>query len=350
MQQVSGPVSVSIFHLPLDRKIMLFGDEHSNTKGLCKQVKPSTKSKREVMQVTDFIDSLSSPTEVFLESDWVLETAKDKELEPQDENNVLQRVLNHYRGVMYSKQGRKNGLRVHFTDVRSVGGLQFVSIIVDAMMYSWTDYYISMIGNHPINFIINFLPTFKAFKKFANIMIKSDDYIHDMNKFTKGSEVFTGSNVLASAPGQTERKVNRIRKQLLKLSVKDRKILMAYHHKKTQELFKQYEDNYNKTIKKIQQTNDLTKCPKVYFTMIAYYLLYYSAHVMDIYALARMIYYIRTTNSENFVFYAGAAHTRNYARFFSEFWPKEATLVHHQEFKKKSTNYRCMNIPKKVLE
>lgn len=349
MLQVSGPVSISIFNLPDDRKIMLFGDYHQSQKGLCRP-RQSINSKRDVVFITEFIDSLSSPTEVFLESDWVSDIDKHREVEPQEEDNVLQRVLNHYREAMYLMKGRRKDLKVHFTDVRALSGLSYLNLTIDAMQYSEIDGFITLLGKHPMEDIIKYYPTLKAFKRFANIMIKSDDYKQDMNTFMKGFRVFTGSNVLASAPGQTERKVHRIRKQLLKLSVKDRRILMSYHRRKTQELHDEYELNYNKIIKKIKEMNDLTKCDKVYFMMIARYLLYYSAHIMDMYALARMVHYIRSTKSKNFVFYAGAAHTRNYTRFFNEFWQKEATLVHHQQEKKKSPFYRCVSIPTKVLQ
>lgn len=118
MLRISGPVSVSIFHLQDDKKIILFGDAHESKTGLCKQVKKSNKNNVDNIFITDFIDSFqSSPTDVFLESDWVPNFDKEKVAVQQDVD-ILRVVLNHYNENMYKTQNNKKGLRVHYTDIR----------------------------------------------------------------------------------------------------------------------------------------------------------------------------------------------------------------------------------------
>lgn len=349
MLRVSGPVSVSIYELPDSKKLMLFGDIHESKKGMCKIPKPDGKSKREVVFITDFIDSLSSPKEVFLESNWVHPNEKhEKSL--QEESDVIARVLNHYHDAMYSIAGRRKGIRVHYTDVRALSNISYILVLVLSIMYPFVDNFRFKLDKQPIEYIMDFFPTLQTFKKFMDIMIDSDDYKQDINILLKGNIAFTQSNVFASAPGQSVRKIHRIRKQMLKLSIQDRKVLMAYHRKKTQELHKEHGHTYNAVMKTLKQKRNVSDYEYKETFTVAFSIFDHIIHMMDIYALARMIYYIRNTKSKNIVFYAGATHTKNYARFFNDFWPKEAVLLYHQDINEKSPYYRCVSIPKKALE
>lgn len=344
MLHISGPVSVSIFHLQDDRKILLFGDVHESKTGLCR---PINKKNVDKMFITEFIDSFeSTPTDVFLESDWVLDTEKDK-VSVQNDVDILRIVLNHYKDKMYTTHDNKKTFRVHYTDIRSVNSYLMLFLSIQAILASRIEQYKNIFDQHPVQVITQYFPTLKVFNKFADTIVKSNNYKRDMHKLLKDDSVFAGSNVLASASGQTERKIHRIRKQLLKLTSKDRNKLMAYHRETIHELYKEFKDTYNDIMKKIKTGKALQNDT----TEIASILLMYVSHLMDMYALARMMYYIRNTNSQTFISYAGAAHTLNYTRFFYDFWQNEAKLVHYKDLQLYKNGHvkRCVSIPKEVL-
>lgn len=347
MLRISGPVSVSIFHLQDDKKIILFGDAHESKTGLCKQVK---KSNIDNIFITDFIDSFqSSPTDVFLESDWVPDVDKEKVAVQQDVD-ILRVVLNHYNENMYKTQNKKQGLRVHYTDIRCLQSFLELCLSIQAILYSVIDQYIKIYDKHPIEVILRCFPTLKTFNEFTDIILKSDNYKQDMNKLVKDDNIFTGSNVLASAPGHTKRKIHRIRKQLLKLSLSDRTKLLSYHQETISHFHKTFKNRYNNKIKNLKN-NGVEKTHEDDIIEIAYILMLYTSHIMDIYALARIIYYIRNTNSKTIISYAGAVHSLNYTKFFVEFWQKEAKLVLYQDVKqyKNRSHKRCVSIPKVLL-
>lgn len=342
MLRISGPVSVSIFHLQDDKKIYFFGDVHETKTGLCRNQKKVDK-----VFITDFIDSFqSSPTDVFLESDWVLDINKYK-VPIQKETDVLRTILNHYKDKMYSAHDNKNIFRVHYTDIRTQDSFLELYLAIQLILSSLTNLYIKMFDKHPVNIILRCFPTLKTLNKFTDIIVKSDNYKQDMNRLLKDDTIFAGSNVLASTPGQTERKIHRIRKQILKLTVTDRNKLMAYHRETIHELYEEYRDRYNTIIKKMKgektQEDDIKE--------VASIILQYISHIMDMYALSRMIYYIKNSDSKTFISYAGAIHSANYASFFYYFWQKESKLVHNQYAKEyKNGNYkRCVSIPRTLL-
>lgn len=345
MLKVSGPVSVSIFQLSKGKKIFCFGDIHETKSGLCKPLK-----KGKPFYITDFIDTLPLPTDVFIESSWILDEDKDK-VELKNETNVLSSVQNHYKDMMYYKQRRKDGFRVHFTDIRDVGGLLHLYLIFDAVASSWIDEYITYIGKHPIEDILLYFPAFENVKKYFDIIINSDDNEHDMRILMNGDNIYIGSDVLVSAPGKKDRKIHRIRKQLLKLSIQNRKKLLAYHKIISNEFEAKYKSTYDTIISKLRDLKDFSKCKEKDLLNVMFVVFVFSAHMMDMYTLARMINFLQKPKSKNFVFYAGAAHTKNYKRFFENFWLSNAILVFNQDVKeyKNGNIKRCVAIPKTLL-
>ena len=335
MVRISGPVSVSVFELG-DKKLFLFGDVHESKTGLCKEGKKKEKS----IFITDFIDSFkSSPTEVFLESDWVPSKHKDVD--------ILRIVLNQYKEEMYSSHDSKQIFKVHYTDIRSKESFLELSLSVQSILYFRINEYKKLFGKHPTEVILQYFPTLKTFNEFTDIIMKSDNYKKDMKQLLQDERLFAGSNVLASAPGDTKQKIHRIRKQLLKLSSTDYNKLISYHRETMREYYKEYKSKYDNIIKKIK----VEKASQEDIQEIALIVLLYISHIMDMYALGRMIYYIRNTKSKTFISYTGAAHAANYAIFFYYFWNKEASLIHNEYAKEyKNGNFRrCVSIPKQLL-
>lgn len=351
MLHISGPVSVAVFTLPGDKVLYLFGDLHGNKTGLCKSVSKATKrtAKSEAMFITEFIDTLPRPTDFFIESYWVSD--KDKHRVPMHEPvDIMTTVFNHYKDVLYSSRGRVPTLRAHYTDVRSMSDLSFFMTIIISI-WPFLDYVYTQ--NKDIENLPEFIDNFKNMKtlvKFINLIVSSDDYVKDIKALIQPGQVcdiLTSDSITTTAPGDSKRTVHRIRKQILKLNEKDRRCLLSYHRSKCRVISK---DETMLTNARIKMMKKLSYCDSYDKLYVHETLLAYMTHLMDIYTIARMMYYIRTSDSKSIVSYAGATHSGAYMQFFQKYWAKEATVIHQHVESVHAKSKRCVSIPKEIIK
>lgn len=332
MLRVSGPTYVAIFHVPTSNKyIYLFGDIHGDKKGLC--------DGRDRTFVTKFIDNLTKPLDVFLESYWV--TSHDKTHVPQHKAaDVMTTVFNHYRNAMYATSHRLPALRVHYTDIRTSPNLSYFMNMVNSIILNLTQSRSKHMPN--INELVAFFPTGRAIVKFLNVVLLSNDYVNAMESLLgkEGAAPFVNPELLTNVPRKKNRTIHRVRKQILKLTPTDRRMLLLYHRRKCDEILAKTKA-YDTHIANIKVTLRFDDHDQV---VILETLMAFMTHIMDMYALSRMIHYIRG-DGKTLVSYAGVMHTQNYVDFFAKYWQTEATLVHHEDGQKRARQRRCVNIP-----
>ena len=346
MIQISGPESVDIVKVD-GINIFLFGDIHFSKEGLCK---PCKKYKH-CYYITDFIDNLTlQPVEIFLESPWLPPQYKNNHIIYDGESNVLSNVNNYYFSEMYrhSKLNSKLDLlskyfkkskklttikRVHYTDIRSRN--EFIMF-----------YYMSY-GNwlHFLHIIITYFPTCKHFKRFVDIILFSDNYNTDIKMFFDHDEVvysmFSGS-----------KNINKVRKQFLKIQNPEWKkmVLKYYKHRctlflnntKVQDFLTYTCEDYNKLVSKSGKSISFHKRLDIIRNMV----LDWNVLIMDMYHLARMLYYIEQGDSKVFVSYTGLAHTQFYKVFFTKYMKGKIVFSSIAEDTK---NKKCLLVPENVL-
>lgn len=345
MIQVSGPESVDIVKVG-DVHIFLFGDIHDGKKGLCNPCRHNDKC----YYITDFIDNLTlQPIEVFLEAPW-LPTDYEKKQIVYKNKNILTNVNNYYFSQMYLhtkpiskldsiikyfKKPKKTTTikRVHYTDIRARK---------EFLMF----YYLSK-GDwlYFLHVIITFFPTCKHFNRFVDITLLSDNYNNDIKEFFDNDKdvynKFSGS-----------RNVNKVRKQFLKIQNPTWKTaLLKYYKYRCKLFFNKTKENdiyndvcvqYDKLVSKNGKSVSFDdRLVKVFLIV-----LYWNVLIMDMYHLARMLYYIEKGDARVFVSYTGLAHTQFYKTFFTKYMKGKvvASSVAESTDKKK-----CLSVPENVM-
>ena len=325
--RISGPVFVSAFTLG-KTNIILFGDEHFKKTGLCRSCKKDVNC----LYVNDFIENLKNPLDIFVESQWKNDAnEKFTSLPPED---VISNVINKYGDNMYHHKQQYNGRRVHYVDVRNDNTLYgFLMILLSLILKSESNPLHNKV-KAPFELLQRFSKT-QDFKDFANILVESDDFNKAiLKKFGKTwSQYFIGKDNLTNIPGSHLRTINRIRKQILKLSVSNRDALLKFHKDRCKEIVI--------TTKVYNDINDNSKYSTDEKEFIIFdTILLWMSHIMDMYTLARMLHYMNNNyESHSVVVYAGAHHTENYSTFFSRYL--HATAIEYQSY----DNKRCVTLP-----
>lgn len=329
MMKISGPVSVGVFSL-YNKKIYLFGDYHTIPKGLC----PKCVETKHCLFITEFIDSLEN-ADVFIETAWL--EVDDKHLmkeEPVSSASVLHIVRSKYNDYLYGDKLEPTK-RFHYADVRDERILWSLRRLV---------LYIENRDIHTINksdvMLTQYFSNAKNLQKFANILVKSNDFQCSIqNSFNKAIT----NKILTSYPFPSKKqpgKIHRIRKQILKLPKTLQNTLLRYHKDKCKEIL----INYNQIINKPDFTN-LSPLWKIIIVIMdgVFPIL---THLMDIYLLARLLYYIEHKGTEQIVTYTGSLHTENYVSFFTKYMKESKLLYHENNYRIGSKRIkRCVTIP-----
>lgn len=358
MIQISGPENVDIIKVG-DIHVFLFGDVHDGKKGLCKPCKTN----KNCFYVTDFIDNLTlQPIELFLESPWLPLDYHKKHIDYTDKTKCVLSNVNHkYFSEMYLhskpnskfdtvfkyfKKPKKSATikRVHYTDIRSRDEFLMLYLISDMLLSpdakENNEYFMIF-----IHIIITFFPSCKHFKRFVDIIFLSDNYIEDAKVFFDNNEVIYN---LFSISG----KVHKVRKQFLKIKNPQWKTsLLKYYNyrckfyidnKKTSSMFRHTCKQYDNLRSANGSNIPFNERMHIIFTM----LLHWKALIMDMYHLARMLYYIEKGDATVFVSYTGLAHTQFYKTFFTKYLKGKliASSVTETTDRKK-----CVLIPENII-
>jgi hypothetical protein len=169
MIRISGPELVAVFiDKETDKQIIFFGDEHHSKKGLCY----SCKKDKDCFDLVDFINNISIPCDVFIESTWVQHQEKQKYLahKVSKNNDILDILSGNFRKELYAHQPIIHGKRFHYTDIRkepNVFELYNVSYVIHHKLHNELIYI--------LNTIYDF-KTPKHFVDYADACILSDNF------------------------------------------------------------------------------------------------------------------------------------------------------------------------------
>jgi hypothetical protein len=355
MLRISGPELVAIMqlHNKNNQVIYLFGDEHYDTVGKCTKC---TK-KNNCVSITRFLRNiLGKETDVFIESPWVPEYYKKnyQKIKKDKNDDFLTDIKRTFHHKLYSHNHKpilNKNTRFHFTDIRNeshISVLGYVSYI----------YYFK--STREIDYAINIIHDFdniNMFIKYVNACVQSDDFIESINKLFEDNDVVAKRYIikksLVSNPENKEIKnksIHRIRKQILKLPKNDQTILTLYHNHKMKLLVSEsFSKEYSTNRQKVLNDPNLFS---PYFARINHVIHHYLLHMMDMYHLARMLYYISTKPSNFVISYTGSAHTHNYIEFFTKFYKKHSSVLHLDDKSTQVddlTNKKCVAIPQEYV-
>lgn len=317
MVKVSGPVSIGIFSL-YNKKVFLFGDIHTNQKGLCRKCIKSNNC----LFITDFIDGLENG-DVFIESSWLDDDNKQlmKNAPPSSES-VLDIVRTKYNDYLYGFKVEPNK-RFHYADIRdhrTFWPLRKLILYLEHGVYD--------------KFNINDMKLIQLFadvavlQKFADVVVKSDDYVKSIKVLFNA----TIAETFLSNPFNSNKqiaKVHRIRKQILKLPKIHQQKLLQFHKDRCRELIKKYEQ--------IDKSN--------FILVILDGILPILTHLMDMYLLSRVLYYIKKKDSKNIVTYTGKTHTEHYITFFTKYMKDYIEMLYHEDNANSKRVKRCVSLP-----
>ncbi len=316
MIKVSGPTSVAIYRIG-EKKLFLFGCRHTDIKGLC----PKCSTTKNCMFITDFITSIKN-SDVFIESAWVEEGSKEY-LTKDSPSSVLHTLRNYYYDNMYKHQ-EEPSMRFHYADIRFENRLwPLTKVIFD---------FINVSDDIDVKLIYYFKDA-KLLKQFASIVMKSDSYEQSIREKFGGevADKLLSTFFVPSTSDKIGSKVHRIRKQLLKLPKTTQRQLLRYH----KDMLSQIISEYDLTDKQV---------PSIIFDGILPML----THLMDMYLLSRMLFYLNNKETMNAITYTGAMHTEHYSIFFNKYMPKVELLYYENNSDSKRAK-RCVTLPKSIV-
>ena len=315
MLKISGPISVAVMKVN-NKYIYLFGCKHTDNKGLCVKCVEA----KNCVFITDFIENLEH-SDVFIESAWVAEESK-KNVEIASPTSVLHTIRARYHDNLYTHKIHPT-IRFHYADVRFTSPLySLVKIVFDLLSHDNT---------FDVALTSQFLDP-KKIKGLADIIVKSDNYQQSIfNEF----ETETAKKLIDTSflPDKKQNGTHKIRKQILKLPKTKQQVLLKYHKDRIEHILVLYKQEIKK-----QPVNNV-------FIVIFDGILPMISHLMDLYLLARVQFYMKKKDSQNIVTYTGQQHTSNYITFFTKYL-KGTKFLHHDDNEKSKRIKRCVSIPK----
>ena len=318
MVKIGGPISVAVLKIK-NKRLYIFGCLHTDNKGLCREC---TKQNN-CMYITDFIDNLEY-SDVFIESAWVAKESLNM-VEKQSPSSVLHTIRGKYYDNLY-KQKQHPNIRFHYADIRFENNSWVLTKIV--LDYSSNNFESSKLDDIQWYLLKEFRKA-KNLKKLADIVVKSDNYKESIqeNFSKKTSKILLSSEFAPNASGKSNEGVHRVRKQLLKLTQKEQRELLRYH----KDMCKEIIGKYNKTNKSI-------------FDIIINGILPIMTHLMDMYLLGRMLYYIKKKETRNIVTYTGQTHAKHYETFITKYM-KGAEVMYIENNENSKRVKRCVTLP-----
>lgn len=334
MIRISGPSKVSIFQ-STDSLIILFGDTHNSKSKSCYRCKKD----KHCYDIVSFIEKVKCNVDIFIESPWKEAQhviANIKELK----DDYLSELWHTYYDKIYNHQEIRNGKRYHFTDIRYEKHILFLNYTLDALderIKSQMDFYV--VAKTLYDF-----PKFNTLVLFVDALIYSNDISKSLKKLfgEENAKWYTFMDVIKRVKkGKKDIYVHRIRKQIMKLSKNDREILLRYHEDVIRDFKKWYPTVYK------QQRAMFIKDKQLQNKTLSNIYLEVTSHLMDMYHLARMLYY--KNKNDIIVSYTGEAHTKNYETFFKYYYKMDEILV-DQGRETKNSRQRCVSIPQKIVK
>jgi hypothetical protein len=351
MFKINGPEYVAVFqHKATQKKILLFGDEHWSYNGMCEKCSLSANC----LHIKDLIEHMSkkNKVDVFVEARYTTLDMKE-ELGGKAKNDIpdgpLGNVQTKYHKYLYKKHTKKQKLRVHYSDFRfhtSLNLLQYVAFVLEREREQQITY--------PL-VVISHFKNKNYFKKFADACVMSDNFINDIEGiFKDNAELYVDKAHLTSFENG-EKNIHRIRKQIKKTSPEMQKALLKFHNRQCKELL---EDQYNSHYKHARklflkhesfdiEDSDISNNLQVLYSTIRGW----TSHLMDMYLLSRLIYYLEKSDSKNLLVYTGTKHTWNYQYFLEKLVSKNFQKEWQQDKAYyKGKDKRCIDISKEIIE
>lgn len=337
MLRISGPISLGVVQVSSEAKLLLFGDEHFSRKGLCDKCKRL----KNCHYITDFLDSIQEPTELFIESLWL--PPSDTQTPPKS-YDVLGDVVSKYHTKMYHNKSKakedskdnKGLLRVHYGDLRSE--LNLYELLKVVLHYSQKQDFGTSNIPYDQALLTKFFPSVKSFKQFVDILVLNDNLQTSMVKFFNGNKNIATEFITDK---YKTAKVHKVRKQITKITNKAwKKALLKYYTHRCQLLVQVYKE-YKKSLALVTEGKSTNENEDFIFMTVLDWL----SLITDMYTLARMLGYMEKGEGKVFATYTGSYHTDQYINFFVNYLPK-SQLIHYQppSIKNKQVN-RCVSLP-----
>lgn len=343
MFNINGPEYVSIFKFQ-NKRILLFGDEHFSTSGLCQDCY----LKNDCLYITDFIDKMKKTNNVdlFLEAPYTTQDIKhlrEANMKNKNVDDILSSVVSRFHNLLYKKHKKQQPIRVHYSDFRFHSSLVLLRQVSQILQKNYEDKII-----YPIVVLTHF-QTPKTFKAFADACIIKDNFVDAIQElFKENAHLYIDKDHLTSFK-DTNNSMHRIRKQIRKLSPKMQKALIKFHNKQCRIIMTdQYNSHYKNQRRNFlkAQSFDIDNIQPLFMTINNWLF-----HLMDMYLLARMIFYMEQ-NETNIVVFTGTNHTINYETFlesckkFKKEWTCNKAWNLSQDDKKLK---RCIQVPKGIV-
>lgn len=332
MIRINGPTQVVVLESNKNI-IILFGDIHANKEGACK----GCKRDKNCSDIITFINKVRNDTDIFIEApnESGLEYIKEWK------EDYLLNLWKEYNTNMYSHKQLEIGKRFHYTDIRnSMIHLFNTNVSLKYGIDTLYKYYVTM---RTIRLFDNYV----KFERYVDAMVYSNDFKKSITKIF-GEEnvnwILTEIVLKTIQQGTKTRHVHPIRKQILKLSTDDREILFRYHINVLEDHRRRFSRIYNRERKlyllKNQKTNEL----------LGMVLFNVRAHIMDMYHLARMLYY--KNKNEILISYTGQVHTEQYRSFFKHYYKMEEKYEYSKNKGCEDDNkvIRCVQFPKEIYK
>lgn len=336
--RVSGPELVYIFKFK-GKDIILFGDDHSDNLNKCQ----GCSKKKMCVNIIDLLKKTKN-TDIFVEAAWVphhlkLNYVLDKMNKHDD---VLTSIRKTFYKELYHHNQVTNGKRFHYTDVRREPNIHRLLSVV---------YSIRSKEDNDTVFVLNTVFDFDTPTKFIdyiNACVSSNNFPKALQGIfgKKDANEYIVKQELTSLPFKKRKNVHRIRKQIGKLPEDQQSILMHYHNDKLMQLTNEtFYTNYVKNRELAIRDENITS---PYLSRVNHMFIYSLVHLMDMYHLARIMYYIDKQN--NIISYTGSDHTHNYYDFFKNYM---GLSLEHVDDKSKlaqdAKNKRCVCVPNNLF-
>ena len=294
--RLSGPIGATVFQLPHNKQIYLFGDNHAGIKYQC------PKNDKDAIGIVDLLVNTfrSRPgpenTDLFIET-WDA-AWKEERIARKTFDAILLHVDRRFRGEF--KKRAKNvrefpSTRVHYADPRYTtfnDAWSFDTVDSRRIRLVWTDILVKKYIDSPA----------KA-KAYIKLFVTSDRFSSDMRALFplyKGTETR-----------------HIIRKQLAKLGAKDRKFLLDRVDKELDYVFAAVNDEIFAKYRKALLSKSMEIAEKI-TTKIAGDI---GGCLMDTYLLARLIYYVNKQTAGGLtVVYVGEDHKVEYANALAKLY------------------------------
>ena len=320
--RLSGPVGATVFQLPHNKQIYLFGDNHGGIKFQC------PKNDKDAIGIIDLLvqtfNNRNRPgpenTDMFIET-WngglMDDQVKSFAKKSVEQDAMLIHVSRRFRSE-FNKRAKNArefpATRVHYADPRhttfNLHGYEVMSF--------WNDSLVKRYMDSPA----------KA-KEYIKLFVTSDNFAADMRA------------LVPAYKGKETR--HAIRKQLLKLEAKDRNFLLERVDKELDYVFTAVNDEIFEKYRKafVSKSKESREIALEITKEIAGDI---GVCLMDTYLLARLIYYVtKQTAGGLTVVYVGENHKVNYANVLAKMYGPPV-FNRNEIWNKGMDKFRCIDL------